>query len=82
MISVIVPVYNEEEVMEESFKRIKETAEKFGVSKSTVHKDITEHLKKLDSMLYYDVESVLKRNLKERHIRGGLATKNKYLNKN
>lgn len=61
---------------------VRKTAEKFGVSKSTVHKDITEHLKKLDSMLYYDVESVLKRNLEERHIRGGLATKKKYLHEN
>ena len=49
-----------------------------GVSKSTVHKDVTERLKLLDSDLYERVKKVLDVNLKERHLRGGSATKEKY----
>ncbi len=52
----------------------------FGFSKSTVHKDITERLQKIDGNLYVLVRAVLDKNLNERHIRGGIATKNKYLN--
>ena len=51
----------------------------FGISKSTVHKDVTERLKFVDAYLYEDVRKVLDVNLSERHIRGGLATKQKYL---
>lgn len=50
----------------------------FQVSKSTVHKDVTERLKWLDEDLFESVRAVLERNLKERHIRGGNATKHKY----
>lgn len=53
----------------------------FEISKSTVHKDVTERLKSVDEKLYADVREVLDKNLSERHIRGGIATKNKYLNK-
>lgn len=46
-----------------------------------VHKDVTERLKYIDKALYKEVRAVLNRNLSERHIRGGIATKNKYLGK-
>lgn len=58
---------------------VRNAASKFGVSKSTVHKDITEKLYLVDRKLYHSVESVLKKNKSERHLRGGLATKEKYL---
>lgn len=50
----------------------------FGISKSTVHKDVTERLKDIDTRLYEGVRKVLDKNLSERHIRGGMATRNKY----
>lgn len=50
----------------------------FGISKSTVHKDMTERLKHIDAYLYEYVRKVLDINLSERHIRGGLATQRKY----
>ncbi len=54
-------------------------AKKYGVSKSTVHKDVSDRLKFLDEDLYLQVKKVLEVNKAERHIRGGIATKNKYL---
>ena len=54
-------------------------AKKYGVSKSTVHKDVSDRLKFLDEDLYMEVKKVLETNKAERHIRGGIATKNKYL---
>ena len=50
----------------------------FSISKSTVHKDVSERLKEIDKQLYERVRSVLDFNLSERHIRGGNATKEKY----
>ena len=50
----------------------------FGISKSTVHKDVSERLKYVDIKLYEHVREVLDKNLSERHIRGGIATKQKY----
>lgn len=58
---------------------VRETAAHFDISKSTVHKDIREKLKKENYSLYISATSVLDRNKKERHLRGGMATKNKYL---
>lgn len=58
---------------------VRATAEVFGVSKSTVHKDVSERLKKIDVSLYKTVKKILKINLAERHIRGGEATRKKYL---
>ena len=52
-----------------------------GSSKSTVHKDVTERLSSLDPELWEQVKSVLELNLKERHLRGGDATKRKYAEK-
>lgn len=60
---------------------VRETSKIFGVSKSTVHKDITENLEKFDPVLAKDVRKVLDINKAERHIRGGEATKRKYLKK-
>ena len=60
---------------------VRETAKKFGISKSTVHKDITERLLKIDATLAGEARKVLEVNKSERHIRGGLATKKKYLGK-
>ena len=60
---------------------VRQTAKKFGVSKSTIHKDVTERLRNIDKSLFTDVRGVLNKNLSERHIRGGIATKNKYLHK-
>ena len=57
---------------------VRAAAKRFGVSKSTVHKDVTERLKYLDLPLYRKVKVVLDRNKAERHIRGGMATREKY----
>ena len=57
---------------------VRKTAEQFKISKSTVHKDVSYRLKNIDYDLYMKVKAVLDNNLKERHIRGGIATKNKY----
>ena len=61
---------------------VRSAARKFGISKSTVHKDVTERLILINSILYKEVKSVLEKNLAERHIRGGEATRKKYLEKN
>ena len=57
---------------------IRAAAKRFGISKSTVHKDLTQRLQYYDLGLYRQVRQVLAINKAERHIRGGLATKNKY----
>ena len=56
---------------------VRSAAKKFGISKSTVHKDVSERLKKENPLLYKDVKNILEINKQERHIRGGLATKRK-----
>ena len=58
---------------------VRETANRFGLSKSTVHKDAAERLKSIDKDLYLGVREILDRNKSERHIRGGEATRIKYL---
>ena len=57
---------------------VRESAKRFGISKSTVHKDITERLPELNHELYEEVKKVLETNKAERHLRGGEATKQKY----
>ena len=57
---------------------VRETAKKFGISKSTVHKDVSERLKKINPSLAVQVRIILDENKAERHIRGGMATKLKY----
>ena len=61
----------------ESKATVRSTAKKFGVSKSTVHKDVSQRLKKLNPSLYKQVREILDTNKSERHIRGGMATKEK-----
>ena len=63
----------------ESRATVRYTAKKFGISKSTVHKDVSQRLRTLNPSLYTEVKQVLEHNKSERHLRGGLATKNKYL---
>lgn len=58
---------------------VRSVAKSFGISKSTVHKDITKNLKKVDLELYREAQAILDKNKKERHIRGGEATKRKYM---
>lgn len=58
---------------------VRQTAKQFGVSKSTVHKDVTERLESVNKALAQEARKVLDVNKSERHIRGGLATKEKYL---
>lgn len=60
---------------------VRQTAKQFGVSKSTVHKDLTERLPQINPSLAGDARKVLEVNKAERHIRGGMATKEKYLHK-
>jgi putative DeoR family transcriptional regulator (stage III sporulation protein D) len=57
---------------------VRATGKKFGISKSTVFTDVTSRLKKINPSLYSDVRRVLEKNKEERHIRGGIATKEKY----
>lgn len=58
---------------------VRQTARQFGVSKSTIHKDVTERLLQINPALAGEARKVLDQNKSERHIRGGLATKEKYL---
>ena len=58
---------------------VRQTAKAYGVSKSTVHKDVTERLAQVNPALAAEARKVLDVNKSERHIRGGLATKEKYL---
>ena len=58
---------------------VRQTAKKFGVSKSTVHKDVTERLLQINPSLAREARKVLDMNKSERHIRGGMATREKYL---
>lgn len=58
---------------------VRAAAKVFGISKSTVHKDVTVRLKSEEPTLYRQVKTVLEKNKQERHIRGGMATRQKYL---
>lgn len=76
--------YIEERVLEvakyiiESKATIRKTAKVFGVSKSTIHKDMTERLPKINPQIAREAKNVLDLNKAERHIRGGKATRMKY----
>jgi putative DeoR family transcriptional regulator, stage III sporulation protein D len=78
--------YIEERVIElatfiiEKKTTVRAAAKKFGISKSTVHKDVTERLAQINSVLANEVRLVLEENKAERHIRGGQATRAKYQN--
>ncbi len=58
---------------------VRTAAKKFGISKSTVHKDLSQRLPEINKSLYSQVRTVLDLNKAQRHIRGGLATRQKYL---
>lgn len=58
---------------------VRQAAKKFGVSKSTVHKDVTNRLRELNPALAEQARKILDKNKEERHIRGGQATKEKYM---
>lgn len=58
---------------------IRECAKNFGISKSTVHNDLSKKLRKINRFLYIQVYRVLDKNFREKHIRGGQSTKLKYL---
>ena len=62
----------------ENKSTVRAAAARFGISKSTVHKDITERLSKVNPALYHQVRELLDLNKAERHIRGGMATRKKY----
>ena len=64
--------------MIENKSTVRQAAKIFGVSKSTVHKDLTERLENIDSSFAIEVRKILDLNKSERHIRGGIATKEKY----
>ncbi len=57
---------------------VRAAAARYGVSKSTVHKDLTRRLPEIDPALYRQVKEILERNKAERHLRGGAATRRKY----
>ena len=67
------------EYIVETKNTVRKTAMTFGVSKSTVHKDVTERLEHINPSLYSEVKDVLEKNKSERHMRGGEATRQKYL---
>lgn len=74
-------ILEEARYIAETKSTVRHTATVFLSSKSTVHKDVTERLKEIDKDLCEAVRQVLELNLSERHIRGGLATRKKYLKK-
>ena len=67
------------EYIAENNATVRAAAKKFGISKSTVHKDVTERLKHENTALFERVRAVMDKNKAERHVRGGEATKQKYL---
>lgn len=68
----------EAEYIAENRSTVRETAKAMGISKSTLHADITKRLKHIDSSLYDEVAGILRYNFSVRHIRGGVATQHKY----
>ena len=64
--------------MIETGATVRAAAKHFGISKSTVHKDLSQRLPRCNSLLYEQVRQILDRNKQERHIRGGMATRRKY----
>lgn len=83
MNSVIVKrVISEGEFMVRTGKTVREIAKVFGLSKSTIHKDLRERLLEVDVDLYRKVSSILQEHIDIRHIRGGESTRLKFLTKN
>ena len=80
-ISIEERVINLAQYIIDSKDTVRGTAKKFGISKSTVHKDVTKRLPNINLALAHEVRKVLDENKAERHIRGGIATKLKYIRK-
>lgn len=76
---IIVRVEEEARYILSSGATVRDCARHMGVSKTTVHKDMRERLKQIHRGMWQDVGSVLDKNRRERHLRGGLATREKYL---
>lgn len=76
---LIARVTEEARYIAETGATVRDAAKVFHFSKSTVHKDVTERLFFIDKTLYKAVRKVLRKNLDERHLRGGIATREKYL---
>ncbi len=74
-------VLNEAKHVVNTKETIREVAKKYNVSKSTVHKDLSERLKEIDKNLFQNVSDIFQDHLAIRHIRGGEVTKNKYQKK-
>lgn len=74
-------IRNEASYIIKTKQTVRQLAQKFKVSKSTIHKDLHERLKNIDYDLYVEVDKILKYHAKIRHLRGGESTKQKYLNK-
>ena len=66
------------EYLVEKQATVRSAAQVFGISKSTVHKDVTQALKNVNKALYTEVQNLLSKNKRERHLRGGEATRLKY----
>ena len=66
------------EYMLENNATVRSTAKSFGISKSTVHKDVSKTLRRINPILYSEISELLASNKSERHLRGGDATKKKY----
>lgn len=66
------------EYVAETGATVRSAAKRFGISKSTVHKDLTQRLKRQNPALFNSVQKVLQLNKEERHLRGGAATRQKY----
>lgn len=79
--NIINRVIEESKYIIKTKDTIRDTSKVFNVSKSTVHKDLKERLMEIDINLYNEVSNILKYHLDIRHIRGGNATKEKFLNK-
>ena len=77
--SIVKRTLTEAEYILSTKATVRDAAKEFDVSKSTVHTDVSERLKYIDVTLYARVKKVLDFNLAERHLRGGNATKEKYL---
>jgi putative DeoR family transcriptional regulator (stage III sporulation protein D) len=72
-------VINEAYYIIQTGETIREIAKKYGVSKSTIHKDLNDRLFNIDKNLHKEVEQILKYHINIRHIRGGESTRKKYL---
>jgi putative DeoR family transcriptional regulator (stage III sporulation protein D) len=78
--NIVNRILEETDYIIKTEKTIREIANVFNISKSTVHKDLHERLKLIDKTKYLKVNKILKYHIDIRHIRGGVSTKKKYLN--